>query len=99
MITHTELGDTTFKRMRNLQALILKGEVQLAGNSKLKIYGTLSCSSGKRMKTDNRVFFTSEAEAKQMDYRPCGHCMREKYLGWKSTTKRIPSLEGARTDV
>lgn len=88
MITHTELGDTTFKRMRNLQALILKGEVHLAGNSKLRIYGTLTCASGKRMKSANRVFFESEAEAKNMGYRPCGHCMREKYLMWK-----IPSIK------
>ena len=99
MITHTELGDTTFKRMRNLQALILGGKVQLAGNSKLKIFGTLSCSSGKRMKTDNRVFFASEAEAKSVGYRPCGHCMREVYLEWKSINKKIPSQEGARKDV
>ena len=99
MITHAELGDTTFKRMRNLQALILKGEVQLAGNTKLKIYGTLSCSSGKRMKTDNRVFFASEVEAKSIGYRPCGHCMRERYLEWKRINKKIPSLEGACTDV
>ncbi|MDB5144839.1 MAG: metal-binding protein, partial [Mucilaginibacter sp.] len=70
MIVHSELGDTAFRRMRRLQMLINNGEVQLAGNSKLKIYGTLNCSSGKRMKTSNRVFFASEAEAKSMGYRP-----------------------------
>ena len=84
MITHADLGYTTFKRSRRLKDLLNKGEVQLAGNSKLKIYGTLSCSSGKRMKTGNRVFFESEAKAKSMGYRPCGHCMREKYLEWKA---------------
>jgi methylphosphotriester-DNA--protein-cysteine methyltransferase len=84
MITHADLGDTAFKRMRRLQMLINNGEVQLAGNSKLKIYGILSCSSGKRMKTGNRVFFESETEAKNMGYRPCGHCMREAYLKWKA---------------
>jgi hypothetical protein len=83
MIAHIELGDTAFRRMRRLQMLINNGEVQLAGNSKLKIYGTLNCSSGKRMKTGNRVFLESEAEAKNMGYRPCGHCMREAYLKWK----------------
>jgi methylphosphotriester-DNA--protein-cysteine methyltransferase len=85
MIAHTNLGDTTFKRSRRLKELLNKDEVQLAGNRKLKIYGTLNCSSGKRMKTGNRVFFESEAEAKSMGYRPCGHCMREEYLEWKWT--------------
>ncbi|MDB5024517.1 MAG: metal-binding protein [Mucilaginibacter sp.] len=83
MITHLELGDTAFKRMRRLKILIDKGQVQIAGNGKLKIYGTLVCSSGKRMKTGNRVFFVSEAAAKGLGYRPCGHCMREAYLRWK----------------
>jgi methylphosphotriester-DNA--protein-cysteine methyltransferase len=86
MITHLELGDTAFKRSRRLKMLIDKGEAQLAGNSKLRIYGTLRCASGKRMKMDNRVFFVSEAEAKSMSYRPCGHCMREAYLKWKAAS-------------
>lgn len=85
MITHAALGDTSFKRMRRLKMLMDKGEVQLAGNGKLKIYGMLCCSSGKRMKIDNRVFFKSREEAKLMGYRPCGHCMREEYLKWKGT--------------
>jgi methylphosphotriester-DNA--protein-cysteine methyltransferase len=84
MIAHLELGDTAFKRMRLLKMLIDKGEVQLAGNSKLRIYGTLRCVSGRRMKMDNRVFFGSEAEAKGLGYRPCGHCMREAYLEWRA---------------
>jgi methylphosphotriester-DNA--protein-cysteine methyltransferase len=78
------MGETAFQRLRRLIRLIDKGEVRLAGNSKLKIYGTLGCSSGKRMKTTNRVFFRSEAEAKSKGYRPCGHCMREAYLAWKA---------------
>jgi len=45
------------------------------GNRRLKIYGTLKCSSGKRMKRENRVFFSSEVEATNLGYRPCGHCM------------------------
>lgn len=84
MIKHTELGDSPFTRMRRLKVLIDKGEVQLAGNIKLKIYGKLCCTSGKRMKTGNRVFFQSEEEARDMGYRPCGHCMRESYLQWKA---------------
>jgi len=85
MITHNDLGDIPFKRTRQLKILIGRGEVQLAGNSKLKIYGKLNCRSGKRMKTENRVFFKSETEATKMSYRPCGHCMRKEYLLWKAS--------------
>jgi len=83
MIAHSDLGDSTFQRSRRLKSLIDAGEVQLAGNRKLKIYGTLTCTSGKGMKTGNRVFFKSIEEAKSMGYRPCGHCMRQAYLQWK----------------
>jgi methylphosphotriester-DNA--protein-cysteine methyltransferase len=83
MIGHLELGDTTFKRLRSLKNLIDAGKIQFAGNSKLRIYGTLRCSSGKRIKTENRVFFKSAEEAVNEGYRPCGHCMREEYLHWK----------------
>jgi methylphosphotriester-DNA--protein-cysteine methyltransferase len=65
-----------------LKELIQSGDVTHGGNSKLKIYGTLACASGKRMKKQNRVFFSSEQEAEQNGYRPCGHCLREKYLKW-----------------
>jgi len=83
MIKHIDLGDTAFRRSRKLKELMDKGEITLAGNKKLKIYGTLNCSSGKRMKTENRVFFKSQKEAERLDYRPCGHCMRDAYLQWK----------------
>lgn len=84
MIAHSDLGETAFQRMRRLIRLIDNNEVRLAGNSKLKIYGTLGCTSGKRMKTANRVFFSSEAEAESKGYRPCGHCMRGAYSEWKA---------------
>lgn len=83
MIAHIDLGGTAFARSRRLKHFIDKGEIQLAGNRKLKIYGTLSCSSGKRMKTGNRVFFSSADEAVNIGYRPCGHCMKQAYLNWK----------------
>ncbi|HWZ04776.1 MAG TPA: Ada metal-binding domain-containing protein [Mucilaginibacter sp.] len=82
MIRHTSLGDTAFKRRRNLKVLINKSEVTFAGNLKLKIYGTLNCSSGKRMKPENRVFFSSETEAIALGYRPCGHCLLIAYKNW-----------------
>ena len=99
MISHSELGDTGFSRSRQLKILIVKGDVQFAGNRKLKIYGTLNCSSGKRMKPENRVFFKSEAEAVDSGYRPCGHCMRQSYLKWKAIIKNlavspVPGISG-----
>jgi methylphosphotriester-DNA--protein-cysteine methyltransferase len=78
------LGDTPFSRGRALKLLIDADKVTYAGNRKLKIYGTFSCSSGKRMKPDNRVFFTDEPEAASCGYRPCGHCMRKAYQKWKA---------------
>jgi methylphosphotriester-DNA--protein-cysteine methyltransferase len=70
MIRHTELN------MRSLFRMILKKEIQFAGNVRLKIYGKLSCWSGKRMKRENRVFFKNEREAMEHGFRACGHCMK-----------------------
>ncbi|WP_454059208.1 Ada metal-binding domain-containing protein [Elizabethkingia ursingii] len=78
MIKHTEISD------RELISKIKKREVRFGGNARLKIYGTLSCKSGKRMKRENRVFFSSENEAIENAYRPCGHCMKEQYSKWKN---------------
>jgi len=83
MRKHANLGTTPFSRLRQLKLLINKGEILLGGNANLKIYGTLNCKSGKRLKIKNRVFFKNEEEAIQENYRPCGHCMREKYKIWK----------------
>jgi Metal binding domain of Ada len=83
MILHTDLGETAFARKRMLKSLIENKEIVLGGNLRLKIYGTLSCNSGKRMKTENRVFFSSEEEAIRNNYRPCGHCLKDKYQKWK----------------
>jgi len=83
MRKHADLGATPFSRLRQLKLLINKEEILMGGNANLKIYGTLDCKSGKRLKVKNRVFFSSEQEAIQQGYRPCGHCMREKYKLWK----------------
>ena len=76
MILHSTISRIELKEM------IQSKKIQLGGNIKLKIYGTLSCASGKRMKKQNRVFFKNENEAKQFGFRPCGHCLREKYTRW-----------------
>ncbi|MES2779129.1 MAG: Ada metal-binding domain-containing protein [Bacteroidota bacterium] len=82
MIRHPDIDDNSLRRSIK-QKLICYG-----GNSKLKIYGTLQCKSGKRMKRENRVFFVSENEAFKTGFRPCGHCMKTAYKKWiYSTTK------------
>jgi methylphosphotriester-DNA--protein-cysteine methyltransferase len=77
MIAHSKLSPP------EVRALIKAGVLTLGGNKKLKIFGHLSCRSGKRMLKKNRVFFTSGYEAKHLGYRPCGHCMKEDYKIWK----------------
>lgn len=78
MIFHVELSDI------DLRKKIRRNEISLGGNKKLKIFGTLKCSSGKRMKRENRMFFKSEKEAVKNGYRPCGHCMKTAYQKWKN---------------
>lgn len=69
MVNHSEIN-SVFRSIRS-------GEIQFAGNRKLKIYGRLDCWSGKRMKKENRVFFLNEKEALEHGYRPCGHCIKK----------------------
>ena len=73
MIRHDEMNDF------EVRTGIKNKRLNLAGNIKDKIYGKLNCTSGKRMKKHNRVFFISEKEAVEQGFRPCGHCMRNKY--------------------
>lgn len=87
MFKHIDLGEHQDKRTRNLASLIRKGQISLAGYRKGKIYGLLNCSSGKRMKIENRVFFKNESEALANGYRPCGNCLPQKYRAWKETRK------------
>ncbi|HTF20093.1 MAG TPA: Ada metal-binding domain-containing protein, partial [Chryseolinea sp.] len=61
------------------------GRITMAGNRKLKIYGTLICRSGKRITRAHRVFFISEQEAVAHAYRPCGRCMKVEYQTWKKS--------------
>ena len=81
MIKHIELSNTV------LHSLIKQQKITFGGNNKqLKIYGLLGCKSGKRMKTKNRVFFSTEKEALSLGFRPCGHCMQQQYRNWKNET-------------
>ena len=76
MIRHIDILET------DLRTKIEKGEIAFGGYAKEKIYGTLSCKSGKRMKRDSRVFFASENEAIAEGFRPCGLCLRKNYENW-----------------
>ena len=84
MLLHTELGTTREKRQKKLAGLIRRGAISLGGYSKGKIYGLLRCKPGKRMRIENRVFFKDEKEPIQYGYRPCAHCLPEKYKLWKA---------------
>jgi methylphosphotriester-DNA--protein-cysteine methyltransferase len=77
MIAHINISDKELWRAIHQQIICF------AGNNKLKIYGKLGCSSGKRMKKENRIFFQSEKEALDQGFRPCGHCMKDAYKKWK----------------
>lgn len=77
MIQHINIED------KELRQKIKQKEIVLGGNKKLKIYGTLHCKSGKRMKRENRVFFASIKEAENQGYRPCGNCISTAYKKWK----------------
>jgi hypothetical protein len=79
MMVHSSLGNSPFERSRTLRNYILSGEIALGGYVKKRIYGKLDCASGKRMKLSNRVFFKDEQEALEHGYRPCAHCLQEKY--------------------
>lgn len=81
-------GTATFAGSRQLYIAIQEGRIQFGGNRKLKIYCTLDCRSGKRMKPENRVFFSSEQEAVHAGYRPCAHCMAPQYQIWKQQEKK-----------
>lgn len=50
-LNHQELSD------KQLYRLLKNNEICWAGNRRLKIYGTLSCASGKRMKKKTECFF------------------------------------------
>ena len=78
MIKHVEIDD------KKLYQKIKRKEIIYGGNLSLKIYGTLHCKSGKRMRKENRVFFKSASQAKSQGFRPCGHCLRVDHKIWKN---------------
>lgn len=51
---------------------------QYAGITTQKIFGRLTCGSGKRAKKENRIFFRIWEDAIGAGYRPCKVCKPEK---------------------
>ena len=78
MIHHTSFKD------KEIRTKIRTGDIKFGGNKNLKIYGTLNCKSGLRMKREKRVFFSSIEEAIKSNFRPCGNCMKEAYKKWRN---------------
>ncbi|MVM41425.1 metal-binding protein [Spirosoma sp. HMF3257] len=83
MIRHTDLGPTRFAQFRALILLVKSKTITIGGHRPGKIYGILTCRTGKRMKPENRVFFQNETEAITSGYRPCAVCLPERYKAWK----------------
>ena len=73
MVRHIMINDSEMLKA------IKSGLIRYGGHRKQRIYGTLICQSGKRMKRQNRVFFKNRKDAINNGYRPCGNCMNESY--------------------
>lgn len=81
--------------MKKYKLLSANGEMVLSdvpgtlgGNTKAGIYGRLDCSAANRALSagyaQHRVFFANESDAIQAGFRPCGSCLRARYVEWKS---------------
>ena len=71
------------------------------GNSKAKIYGRLDCPAAMAAikahpgsYEKGRVFFADEKTAIAAGYRPCGRCLRERFLEWKSDPQKYRGKYG-----
>ena len=58
----------------------------LGGNSRLRIYGRLTCGTAIAALSKGyarvRVFFADEETAIAVGYRPCGNCLKKQYKVW-----------------
>lgn len=81
LYNHAELTDD------QVRAMLKCGDIKFAGHKGYKVWGLLTCATGKKMKRENRVFFTSQEAAEKNGYRPCGSCQRAAFNRWKSQQK------------
>lgn len=61
----------------------------LGGHRGRRLYGRLDCPSALRAiarggYVAQRVFFLDEPQARAAGYRPCGVCLPDAYLAWKT---------------
>lgn len=78
MIQHSEMSGS------DLHYKIFQQSIRFGLNFKLKIFRTLSCASGKKIKRENRTLFSSANEAIKKGVCSCGHCMKVEYQKWKN---------------
>lgn len=64
----------TYKLLKNNKTIISRVPGEYAGWQPGKIFGTLDCKSGMRMKKENLVFFATLGDAVTEGYRPCRNC-------------------------
>lgn len=62
------------KILKNGQIIQSHKPGTLAGWKPEKVFGTLDCKSGMKMKKENRVFFHTLKDAVLEGYRPCKNC-------------------------
>jgi methylphosphotriester-DNA--protein-cysteine methyltransferase len=63
-----------YKILKDNKIILSPQKGTYAGWRPGKIFGTLDCKSGMRMKKENRVFFHSLEDAIYQGYRPCKKC-------------------------
>lgn len=63
-----------YKLLKHGRIVLSETPGEYAGWRPGKIFGSLTCKSGMRMKKENRVFFENLEEAVLQGYRPCKNC-------------------------
>jgi len=63
-----------YRVLRRGNIVVVDVPGKYAGHKGYKIFGTLGCKSGMRMKRENRVFFLELEDAITQGYRPCRNC-------------------------
>lgn len=72
----------------------------LGGHRRSKVYGRMDCpralaAIARGGYVQNRVFFADEETALAAGYRPCGTCMRDRYLQWQRGDLEEASYDAA----
>ncbi len=70
IIRHTEPGTTSDEQSFLIRSLIRRGKISLAGNRRLKIYGTLGCASGKKCSPATGYFSAAKQRRYKRDTAP-----------------------------